>query len=477
MITQFEPGSFSWLIAHEMRISLRALEVSKALRITALTLLVLYIIGGVAVAIWFFNKPIEAKPYYFIVAMVSALGILMLNLVKALTITQRTIYESGDLELLFTSPISSRRILMAKLTSISMSMLAYDAGFIFPLLLPIALLRQPALLSFVAVVIAISVYASCLGLGLALLIVRATGPRAARSVMQIIGAVFGGTVFLLSQLAPRAEQGKANGVARLYEWCLANGFGVDGFTSLPGRAAFGDPLALGIILGSAMALFGLTAWCLQNLFLRSFQSAGVKSSNKKAKYKNIARYFSDSLSFVILRKEALLLLRDPVLIFHMLLQLIFLTPMILGLGRLTNLYLVLPGAAFVSVFGAGKLVGDITELTVFGEDSPDLLAVSPHPAKAMIRWKLLAASIIGTPLMLIIPLLMISMSVVAATITLVFTLAAGMFAAAIELKLSKPVTRRKFSRRSPGSILSTVLTLLMAASLGGLCAYAVTLLS
>ena len=80
MITQFEPGSFSWLIAHEMRISLRALEVSKALRITALTLLVLYIIGGVAVAIWFFNKPIEAKPYYFIVAMVSALGILMLNL-------------------------------------------------------------------------------------------------------------------------------------------------------------------------------------------------------------------------------------------------------------------------------------------------------------------------------------------------------------------------------------------------------------
>lgn len=469
-------GTFLWLVAHEMRLSWRALDGSAKWRTFSLVLLCSYVLLGFGVAYWLLDTPLDASPNFYIMTLIGAFGILTFNLGSALNATQRTLFESGDLELLLSAPIAPRRVMMAKLVSICATMLRYNVFFFFPIIIPVALVGHPGLLGLPAVVIAISIYATCLGLALTLLIVRLSGPRAARKLIQIFAAVITGAAFLASQLAPQVGDGNKKGYERLFDWCRMHGVGVEGITSLPGKAAFGNAFALAVLLGSGLALFVLTAWSLQTLFLRSYQTAENKTSGEKTTLKNLKRHFSNHFSFVIIRKETRLLLRDPELIFGMLLQLLYMAPLMILMAKATNLSHVLPGAAFLSVFGAGQLVGNITGLTIYGEDVPDLLIVSPRPAKEITRLKLLAALLMGTPLTLIIPVLMLTTSPIAATITLALTLLGASVAAAIEFKLSKPATRRKFIARRSGSFLSNILIFAATGMLGGICAYGVFLL-
>ena len=180
------------------------------------------------------------------------------------------------------------------------------------------------------------------------------------------------------------------------------------------------------------------------------------------------------------RKEALLLVRDPALIFHMLMRVIYLAPMVYLLAKFSETTLTsstkLPGAAFLSVFLSGQLMGEIASLTIHGEDAPDLLATSPHAKKLLTRWKLGATFAIGLPIMLLIPLFLVSISAPISLTTLLFTFLSGGLAAAVELKLSKPIPRRKFVTRSSGSWVASILTLLLSASLGAACSYLVYVL-
>lgn len=472
-------GTFAWLLAHELRLNWRSLEFSAAWRTAGIVAFLIYILVGFGLAIWLIDEPFSVDASYLISVLFLGLGLFTFNLSSALRTSQSTLFESGDLELLLSSPIPPRRVILTKLAGISLSVLMFNVLFIFPLVVPVALLGHPALFGLVVVIIAIAAFASCMGLGLTLLIVGISGPLASRRIIQFLAAVVGAAVFVISQVLGPSAGGEKSTADRFYDWCLAHGVGINGVTSLPGKAAFGDPLAIGVVVVSTVALLWITAWLVQTQFLRSYQIAGNKISHKKISGQPIAAQFSNSLRFVILRKELLLLVRDPVLIFETLFQLVYLAPMIFVLAKITGnaglLASKLPVAAMVSVYGAGQLLASITNLTVFAEDAPDLLAVSPHAAKELNRWKLFAALVIGTPLILIIPLLMLTISVAAAAITFVATATAGCLAAFIELKLFKPKARRKFARRRVGSITAFVLTLGMSLALGGLCAYLVFL--
>ncbi len=468
--------SFLWLLAHEVRLNWRALEFSLRASIILSVLMAAYI----AVGFWFaangIDEKIEPTPYFYIMILIGSFAAFTFNLSGAMRATQHTLYEQGDLELLLTSPVSPQRVMMAKLAGISMSMLAFNVVFIFPLLIPIALLKNPNLLGLPVLFIAIAIFATCVGLGLTLLMVRSLGPTVARKVIQILAAIMAASIFIVSQLALHVGSGNKTGFQSLYDWCVNNGIGATGISSLPGKAGFGDPLASSLIVVGAAAIFVFTTGALQNIFMKSFQTAGNQVSPRKNKNQNIAQHFNNNFGRVIVGKEMLLLMRDPALIFNLLLQLIFFIPLMLGLGKVTNLFLLIPGATFLSVFGSAKLIGDITGLAITGEDAPDLLAVSPRTPKQILHWKLLAVLIMGGPLMIIIPLLLIIKSPSAAMITLLFTLLAATITAAIELKFSKSATRRKFAGRRSGSTLANVLNLFVSFVMGGLGAFVVSLL-
>ena len=476
MHTKSHPVSFWWLLAHEVRLNWRALEFSSRMQIVLGVLMAGYIAAGFWFAANGIEESIEPTLYFYIMILIGSFAMLTFNLSGAMRATQHSLYEQADLELLLTSPVSPQRVMMAKLAGISMSMLAFNVIFIFPLLIPIALVKNPNLLGLPVLVIAIAVFATCIGLGLTLFIVRIMGVRAARKAIQILAAVMAASIFIVSQLALHIGSNNQSGFQSLYDWCVSYGIGATGITSLPGKAGFGDPLALGVIVVSAAAIFVFTTGALQQSFMNSFQTAANHVPPRKNKNQNIAQNFSNNFGWVIVKKEILLMMRDPALIFNLLLQLIFLIPLILGLAKVTNLFMVIPGAAFLSVFGSGKLIGDITGLAITGEDTPDLLAVAPRSAKQILRLKLLAVLIMGGPLMMIIPLLLVTKSPSAALITLLFTLLAAFITAGIELRFSKSATRRKFSGRKSGSTLANLLNLFVSFFMGGLAAMVVSLL-
>ena len=480
MKTLSNPARFFWLINHEMRLAWRSLDVSGRAFKIGIALFCAYIGVGFFFAYSLVGETIEPSAYYSIVIFLSAVGLFTFNLSSSMTASQRILYESGDLELLLTSPIPPRHVMLSKLSSIVVSTIVLDAAFIFPLLIPIALLVHPQLLGIVGLTCAVAIFSTCMGLGLSILIMRISGPRAARKLIQIFAAIMGAALFIISQLAAYMGNGDEKGTDVIYNWCLAHGIGTEGISSLAGKTAFGDPIAFLITLSGSLVVLGITAWSLQTQFLRSYQSAAEKPSSSKKSFTPLRRHFSNNLAFVMSRKEALLLLRDPALIFHMFMRMIYLAPMVYLLARYSDSNLIsstkLPGAAFLSVFLSGQLMGEIASLAIHGEDAPDLLATSPHSKKLITRWKLMATFAIGLPIMVLIPLLLTTFSIPVALTALSFTFMSGLLAATIELKLSKPIAKRKFVTRSSGSWVASILTLLMSASLGSACSYLVYVL-
>ncbi len=476
MIGMLPSGSIPWLFIHEVRVAWRSLELSPAARWGGIGLMLVYFGIGIYLALSL-DFTIVSSPYIAVMIFIAAATAFTFNISGSMRAAQHTLYEQGDLELLFTSPASPAKVIMAKLAGISISMVFWNALFLFPLLIPVAAINNPRLFGILAVVSSISVLATSIGLGLTLMIVHFVGPSRARRVIQIIAAFIGAMIFLVSQLAPHLGGGEGGRFQTLYLWCLEHGIGVSGISGLPGRASFGDPIALIIMIAAAVLLFCFTAWSLQTQFLRVYQSAANKHEAKAAKNIDIRRSFGNHPGLMIIHKEFLLLRREPSLIYNILLQLIFLTPLLVGFGQATKLLLLMPSAAFVSVFSAAKLVGDITGLAISSEDTPDLLKVSPLPMSWITRWKIYGVMLISVPLTLIIPFLMLFKSPSSAALTLVMTIIAGGLAAAIELRFSKPRTRHKFRRRGSASVVAYTLGLVMSVVLGGATAYAVSLIS
>src|SRR6185295_19789531 len=105
----------------------------------------------------------------------------------------------------------------------------------------------------------------------------------------------------------------------------------------------------------------------------------------------------------LLRKEFLLLARDPWLLSQSLMQLLYLVPPALLLWRSfsdnsTAIVLITP----VIVMAAGQLAGGLAWLTICGEDAADLVATAPLPAARITRAKievvLIGIGAIFTPL-------------------------------------------------------------------------------
>ncbi len=91
---------------------------------------------------------------------------------QALIASQRTLYESGDLDLLFSAPIKPRVVTSAKLVGILASIAIFYAMLLLPIVLPVAILGHPQLFGLPGLLFALALLAACLGLVLTLVIAR-----------------------------------------------------------------------------------------------------------------------------------------------------------------------------------------------------------------------------------------------------------------------------------------------------------------
>lgn len=469
------PGSFAWLALHELRLTFRARPSKGASRWIGYGLLALWLLIGCATGWALRDTPIPVLPEMLIGALGASLLALTFMTAQAMIGSQRTLYDSGDLSLLFTAPVPERTVLLAKLLGIAGAIALTYATLLLPMVVPVAILGHPQLFGLVALLAALAFAAAALGLALTLTIATLVGPRAARTVGQIVAAVLGGAIFLGTQLVSHSDR-RAGALVALFERLRANGVGSHGLSALPGRAALGDPLAIVILLGGALLLFFAAGSALQRLFLSGYQDGGMRLSRSKPTGRASGRLFHAGLTRTIFAKEWRLLARDPALAFQIVVRLIYMAPLLFvafGKGHTLPLPATL---AFGSVFIASQLVGSFAWLTVSAEDSRDLLAVAPVGKDEIDIAKLLAAFAMATPFALLLPIAIATQTVPGAAITLVMTAFGGAAAGYVELKLGKPGQRSTFVRRRQGGVVAGILSLLIALVFGGGAALAVFLL-
>lgn len=477
LMRRMRPGSFAWLVLHELRLAMLARR-RKALSTIAGALILLLWVGlGVLIALGLRGVTIPIVPEAFSIAAAGSVGVFTFMTTQALLASQQTLYESGDLDLLFSSPMRPRTIVSAKLVGIVATIAVTFAMLILPLVLPAAIWGHPQLFGIPALLAALALIAACLGLAVTLAIARVAGPRAARTVGQVIAALSGGAIFLATQLTNMSGEGQ--GVGRrsgweiLYRDIQESGFGTHGIGALPGRAAFGDPVAIALVLGSGVLLFAFTSAAMQTGFLASYRAGGMRLSPRRRAKGGIDRNFRASLFGSVFAKEFRLLARDPALAFQIVLRLIYLVPLFYLAMRHGSQLPLAPSLAFMSVVIAGQVVSSFAWLTVSAEDSPDLIKIAPVEKEAIDHAKLMAAMAMAAPLFLILPIAIATETIAGAAVALGFTALAGWLTGQLEVAHAVPAPRSTFRRRRGGSWVRGLLQFLISGLIGAVAGVAV----
>lgn len=444
------PGSLGWLTLHELRGTLRNAGRNRVGLVVGALFLLGYTGLGVFFGVLLAGKPFHPGAIAWLAVLTGSLLVFTFMTTQSLLASQRTLYEAGDLDLLFSAPLDPRTVVSAKLLGIAAGVMVTFSIFLLPVLLPVAVLGHPELLGAVALLVALALTAACLGLGVTLALARIGGPRAAKTVGQILAALIGAGFFLVTQIFNQHDENRQSGLVLLFEAMRARGYGSGPLTSLPGRAAFGHPLAIALLLGGAILLFGLTSWGMRHVFLQSYRAGGARPASRRAARGGIARRFHRSLFAAIFAKELRLLLRDPALIFQMLLRIIYLAPILLVAFRDGRSLPIGPTLAFASVVVAGQLVSSLAWLAASAEDAPDLLKVAPVAKDDLDFAKLLAAMALAAPLGVLLPIAIGFQSILGALVALAFTAGCGATVGYLEVAHAQPAPRSTFQRRQKG---------------------------
>lgn len=475
------PGTLPWLVLHELRLSFRGGKGKRGLWIRAVLVLLYAVIGTVAgFAMRGADMRIDGDALR--IATAGIVTILSFMIAQVVIGAQRTLYESGDLDLLLSSPMPGNRVMEAKTLGLAGSAATTFAFLLFPIVIPFAILAMPRLIAIIPSLGALALIGASLGLGLALVLVRLLGSRGARAAGQILAAFLGAMVFLISQLAMQRDELPTGGrMAGFIAWMRENGLGAEGWSATPARAVLGEPLPLLTFLLFALLLFAGTSIAFRRHFLLSYQKAGDRGAGKVRARKGQGRrargLFSGGLLRAILAKELRLILRQPEIIFMIALRLIYLAPLIIiGLNAGGSEAIGVPMLAAVGAIAAGQLAGSVAWLTISAEDAPDLLAVSPVAALKLKRLKLVAALIIVAPFALIVPAIIAASDPAAAIVAIIGSILAGYAGGAVEMAFGKPQRRSSFTKRQQGSFLVSLISLFATMVVGALTAAAAWLI-
>jgi ABC-2 type transport system permease protein len=100
-------------------------------------------------------------------------------------------FERGDLDLLLSSPLPSRRVLTVRAVGIATTPFLWFAAILTIVILPLAAVGEVRWLAVYPMLAAIALLASATGVSLAMALFRLLGARRTRTVGQLIAAFIG----------------------------------------------------------------------------------------------------------------------------------------------------------------------------------------------------------------------------------------------------------------------------------------------
>lgn len=484
MSLPFKPASTLWLLAHEVRLNWRGIKAGRKSSgpgaLIAFGILgFLILVGGIFLGLAVRGQALPIMPLSILIADLVLAVILTLMLSTTLAASADALYERGDLDLLFSSPLAPRKVLFVRALG-----LAVNAGLLFLvpailLLTPSIVLGHPGWSGVFLVLIAAALAATGVGLLLAMALFTLIGPRRTRTVAQVMAALIGAAFFLASQYRNlMGERASDSLFARIATDARDGRIALPPLADLPLRAAVGEPLPLLLLVASGVGIFLLASRTLGRRFADAAAATQGAETRKAAKgpTPNLSEgAFAAGAFQATVRKELRLMRRDAALLSQVLLRVLYMLPLAFALARSAAhqpAWALAGGAAGVA-FLAGQVAGSLAWITLSAEDTPDLLAVAPTPMAVLRRAKLVAA-LLPVAALLIIPIVVLAWFQPLAGLWT--ALGAGLTAwtaGLINVWHQKPGKRADFKRRRGGSVVAALAELFIAFLIAGATALAV----
>jgi ABC-2 type transport system permease protein len=229
-------------------------------------------------------------------------------------------------------------------------------------------------------------------------------------------------------------------------------------------AVVGEPVPFATVALSAIALFVFCSWSLGTRFSQDATiAAGINPGASRVDRSRPVRAFRSGVFRSLVRKELLLLARDPALLSQVFLRVLYLLPLVFILVRNTQAHLegqVSTGTGAL-VFIASQVSASLAWITVSAEDAPDLLVSAPISRRFTRRAKL-SAALLPLAVLLVIPIVYLSLlSPRIGVIAAIGVAAASISASLINLWYEVPGQRRQFRRRGSGTLVGNIAVLLV----------------
>lgn len=469
-------GSTLWLLAHELRLSLRAISSRRggrrSLIIVALVMAALGAFGGYPLALRLMQLPAEPTAA-LISAIDTALAVIFtMVLSQTLSLATQAFFERGDLELLLSSPLPPQRVLATRAVGIATAPFLWFTALASLPVVPLVAMGRPQWLAVYPVLAAIALLASSAGIGLTLLLFRLLGARRTREAGHALAALIGATFFLIIQARSLLPGNGEQVFGGLRRWARSGVFEPDAPLAWPARAVLGEPLPLLALGAFALLVFSGTAATLGRRFSANVAAAAgaAGASGQGSRRAVTTRGFSRSAFGAVLRKELRLLARDPTLLSQGLLRALYVVPLTFAMLQVGpahpdgDLAAQLRFAALAGsvTFLAGQIAGALAMTCIISEDAPELLVCAPVEPSRVSRAKL-AAVLIPTGGLLSIPILVLTgLSPWVGFCALAGGAASAGSAVAINLRLETPRARRAFHGRRDGSAVTAIGEILTA---------------
>ena len=388
-----------WLLRHEIRLILRASPAWKwLLPIMALVSLGLVVLAWQTKNTWFSrlpDLPSDVPSGVLLIFTGTLFFLLTIMLSGAVQNTIQTLFDRGDLDLILSSPLDSRVVLAARGLWIVFSSFVSVAIFILPLAITATAFIGIRALGAVVLLVALAFFAGGAGLMLTLLLVRIFGARRAKTIAQVLGALLGASVYLLSQSARFISKDSLPWLQNI----------ASALTSLPSshplffpaKAVLFDPLPTVTMLTVGIAFFAVGVQITHRVFVIGATSSLVGGKVRVSSLKN--QRFEGNFLRNLIKKEWRLILRDPMLISQTLMQLLYLIPLFFvflgGSSRTTNVFGavgIFPILATAAIMIGGTLAQNLAQIIVASEEAPELLRMSPVSPAQLRLGKLVAAN-------------------------------------------------------------------------------------
>ncbi|HEV2701857.1 MAG TPA: hypothetical protein VGV09_09520, partial [Steroidobacteraceae bacterium] len=400
------PGSMPWLMRHELRLYLRSgvLKSTSVIFLVIVEILLHLVAAAAAFAVRVATTHAQSGPPDAVPALLITFGLafcFLFMLSRSLNGVVQVLYTRADLDLLLSSPMAPKSIIGVRVFTVALTVTLEVGMLAWPFANMFVLFGMAAWSKLYLLLPALGMLATSLGIVLALTLFRLLGPRTTRLVGQVLAALIGMAIFLLSQLPNLLRRGPMHGPTN------ANGFGAllsanaghFGAILTPGRmvlAGYGPTLLLALI-GAALLL--LTVQVLSGRFMHAAAAIGSLGSSRARPTSSRPLRFRGSLRTVLIVKELRLIRRDPLLVMQLLQQSIYLIPMCFLLWRQTASRTgAVPWFWLVLIFMCGTLATALAWITVAAEDAPELLTAAPPARAQVVRAKIEAALLPLAPL-------------------------------------------------------------------------------